>query len=219
LIVAFDREVRRQDIHFLSFRVLILTPSTAIQGISAFCWCQMVGFMSGVNVKTRMNDDRTCEIQGFVMSNDDAQFVNGAVFRPFFITDGPPGFPRTGYRIQLEGDLIADRSGLGLDADHLPDWLPKRRSGDGTAGGLFESLFVLSSSLYRRVNINTASASELRTVPGIGPALAARIISARTTRPVLNEEELNAILGAGSRVTEEIRDRISFVDIPGVPFE
>jgi hypothetical protein len=44
-------------------------------------------------------------------------------------------------RIVLLGDLVADGQGRGVDANHLPPWLPKRISGDAVEGGTFESWF------------------------------------------------------------------------------
>jgi hypothetical protein len=47
-------------------------------------------------------------------------------------------------RVEVHGDLIADKGGAGLDGNHLPPWLPKvKKTGDGVAGGLFESWFIL----------------------------------------------------------------------------
>jgi hypothetical protein len=42
-------------------------------------------------------------------------------------------------RVLLNGDLVADKAGRGLDANHLPPWLPGRITGDGIEGGGFES--------------------------------------------------------------------------------
>jgi hypothetical protein len=47
-------------------------------------------------------------------------------------------------RVEVHGDLIRDDQGLGLDGNHLPPWLPTvNKTGDGVAGGLFESWFTL----------------------------------------------------------------------------
>ena len=34
-------------------------------------------------------------------------------------------------------------TGGDLQADHLPEWLPKRKTGDGVEGGTFESWFTI----------------------------------------------------------------------------
>jgi hypothetical protein len=48
-------------------------------------------------------------------------------------------------RVVVKGDFIRDASAnlLAIDGDHLPPWLPKRRTGDGITGGTFESWFLL----------------------------------------------------------------------------
>ena len=48
-------------------------------------------------------------------------------------------------RVEVHGDLIRDEKGRGLDGNHLPPWLPTvPKTGDGVAGGLFESWFTIS---------------------------------------------------------------------------
>jgi hypothetical protein len=52
-------------------------------------------------------------------------------------------------RVLFNGDLVRDGSAqlLGIDADHVPPWLPQSpqtgKTGDGVVGGLFESWFEL----------------------------------------------------------------------------
>jgi hypothetical protein len=47
--------------------------------------------------------------------------------------------------VRLLGDLIRDRTNThAIDADNLPPWNPQTTpSGDGVAGGTFESWFTL----------------------------------------------------------------------------
>ncbi|MEZ5564009.1 MAG: ComEA family DNA-binding protein [Gammaproteobacteria bacterium] len=53
-----------------------------------------------------------------------------------------------------------------------------------------------------RVNINTASLDELETLPGIGPALAGLIFSAR---PFASVDELQRVKGIGPATVESLR--------------
>src|SRR6266480_109031 len=48
-------------------------------------------------------------------------------------------------QVLVKGDFIRDATAKqrGLDGDHLPPWVPARRSGDGIEGGTFESWFTL----------------------------------------------------------------------------
>ncbi len=60
------------------------------------------------------------------------------------------------------------------------------------------------------ININTATAEELDTLPGIGPTLAERIIQYRTDNgPFATPEEICNVSGIGQKTLEEIYDRIT----------
>ncbi|MBY0313147.1 MAG: ComEA family DNA-binding protein [Phycisphaerales bacterium] len=60
------------------------------------------------------------------------------------------------------------------------------------------------------VNINTATQAELELLPGIGPALAGRIIEHRTLRGAFRRvEDLDAVKGIGPRMLERLRPLVS----------
>ncbi len=62
------------------------------------------------------------------------------------------------------------------------------------------------ATVARLININTATAAELELLPGIGPALAARIIEHRTRHGRFRSvEELDHVSGIGPRTLEKIR--------------
>jgi competence protein ComEA len=64
------------------------------------------------------------------------------------------------------------------------------------------------------LNLNTATAKELETLPGIGPTLAKRIVEFREKRHGFKRvEELLAIPGISERKWRAIRDR---VEVKGV---
>ena len=64
-----------------------------------------------------------------------------------------------------------------------------------------------------KVNVNTASANELATVPGLSQTLAERIVAYREANGEFNTlEELQNVLGIGSKTYEKIRDYLILSD-------
>lgn len=60
-----------------------------------------------------------------------------------------------------------------------------------------------------KVNINTADADELETLPGIGPVLARRVIDWRTANGSFTcPEDLLQVSGIGQTTLDGLRDRI-----------
>lgn len=57
-----------------------------------------------------------------------------------------------------------------------------------------------------RISINSAPERELETLPGIGPALAERIVDAR---PFANVDELERVRGIGPATLERLRSRVT----------
>lgn len=59
----------------------------------------------------------------------------------------------------------------------------------------------------RQVDINTASASELERLPGVGPALAKRIVEYRSAHgPFQSPDDLQQVQGIGPKTYETLRD-------------
>ena len=67
------------------------------------------------------------------------------------------------------------------------------------------------------VNVNTAGVQELMSLPGVGPALAGRIVEQRKqSGPFRRAEDLLAVRGVGPKLLAKIKDRLAF-DAPGTP--
>ena len=67
-------------------------------------------------------------------------------------------------------------------------------------------MFSLSNVLSHFVSINTASASELDALPGIGPVLAQRIVDWRTENgPFRSAEDLLNVEGIGRSTLENLQ--------------
>lgn len=61
-----------------------------------------------------------------------------------------------------------------------------------------------------QINLNRATVAQLETLPGIGPALAARIVRWRTENgPFVTVDELTAVPGIGPAVLESVRERVA----------
>ena len=61
----------------------------------------------------------------------------------------------------------------------------------------------------RLIDLNTATAAELDTLPGIGPVLAARIVAEREKRPFAKVEDLRRVSGIGPKKLEALRPLVT----------
>lgn len=69
---------------------------------------------------------------------------------------------------------------------------------------------VSESGMSQSVNVNTATAEELQTVRGIGPALAERIVELRSTKGKFKSlDDLLEVRGIGSAKLEKIKNQIT----------
>lgn len=123
------------------------------------------------------------------------------------------------------GDLLEQAGGPAADADLLMVNLARRlvdgellhvpTHGPATPVAVAPQPTVTGgvpqSGLSYRVNINTASQTELESLPGIGPVIAGRIIDYRMANgPLSGPDDLLKIEGISGRLLDDITPLISF---------
>ena len=67
-----------------------------------------------------------------------------------------------------------------------------------------------ASSPALKINPNTASKAELELLPGVGPALAERIMAERERSPFATLEDLDRVRGIGAKTLEQLREHLRF---------
>ncbi len=86
-------------------------------------------------------------------------------------------------------------------------WRPEQAAaGEEAEGGVGGATASTTNGL---VNINTADAETLDTLPGIGPALAGRIIAFRSAQPFRTIDELERVSGIGPKTMVKLRPLIT----------
>ena len=74
----------------------------------------------------------------------------------------------------------------------------------------FAPVYAQSTASKARININTAPASELESLPRIGPKVAQRIVDFRTKNGNFKKvEEIMKVQGIGEKVFDQIKDLIT----------
>jgi competence protein ComEA len=152
-----------------------------------------------------------------VASGEVVVHVSGAVRRPGLLT--LPAGARVGDAIEAAGgpteDADVDRLNLARplqDGEHVH--LPRHgeelpRSADPPAGG-GTGADASGTDAAGRIDLNRASAAELETLPGIGPAKASAIVSHRDEHgPFRTPGDLRAVPGIGEKTFQRLADLVT----------
>jgi competence protein ComEA len=143
-------------------------------------------------------------------------FVSGSVTRPGLYTlpsDARVGDALAaagGLREEAAGDLINQAERLWDGAQvHVPSVLEAQVGSEpapGVSGASQVAPVQSTTEQGGRININTASAEALITLPGIGTTKAAAIIAGR---PYATVEDLERVSGIGAKTIEQLRDLVT----------
>lgn len=141
--------------------------------------------------------------------------VSGAVAQPGVYE--LPAESRVADAIDAAGGFDADAQAAAINQAaglhdgvqvHVPTEDEARPPDAGTSAAPSSSNSGTSES--GRININTAGASELEELPGIGPALAERIISHRDANgPFASVDALTGVKGIGEKTMGDLRPHIT----------
>lgn len=135
-------------------------------------------------------------------------YVTGAVKRPGVVELSAND--RIGQAIEACGGALptADMEGVNL-AKQLTDGMQIRVPENVKSGGAQPGM-AKSETAEGKVNINTADAVGLDKLPGIGPAMAKRIVDYRNEHgPFEAPEDIQKVRGIGPSKYEKMKDRIA----------
>jgi competence protein ComEA len=138
--------------------------------------------------------------------------IRGAVIKPgvYSLSAGS----RLQEALTLAGGTVADADLRGLNlARKLVDgeqiYVPVQGEGTGAFPTVSASR-VPAAVPQGKININAATVEQLDTLPGIGPALAQRIVEYRTVNgPFTTLEDLKKVRGIGDVIFAQMQDLIS----------
>jgi competence protein ComEA len=136
--------------------------------------------------------------------------VVGSVVRPGLVT--LPTGSRVAAAIEAAGGLVpeADPASVNLaavvtDGEQVVVGAP----GAAAAGGADPDPAASSAAPAGRLNLNTASASELDALPGVGPVLAQRIVDHRKQGPFTSVDQLDDVPGIGPARAAELAELVA----------
>lgn len=144
-------------------------------------------------------------------------YVSGAVLMPgiYDVSMGARAYDAIAAAGGMTNEADADRVNLAKklkDGDHVNVAFVKSsrtRSNKSTkTKDSTRSIAAENDNSVGLININTASQSELDSLPGIGPAMAKRIVAEREKAPFTSVDDLLRVKGIGPAKLNKLRSRI-----------
>ena len=126
----------------------------------------------------------------------------------FSKTDEPTQKPKTVLKeqhivkIKSEASNIQERVSKNKTAFNIPKKLSKKES-------TVEKADNENQKIVLPININTASEKELDALPGIGPAIARRIVEHRSSQPFTKIEDIMLVKGIGKKKFAKLEELIT----------
>ncbi|SEJ90827.1 competence protein ComEA [Propionispira arboris] len=140
-------------------------------------------------------------------------YVSGAVNKPGVVT--LPEKARVVDAVNLCGGVLASADAGKINmAQALKDGMqvvvPEKLAGNSSGNEGQSKAATPAGSSSNLININTADAKELDRLPGVGPAMAQRIIEYRITSGAFQAiEDLKKVHGMGATKFEKLKDKVS----------
>lgn len=120
------------------------------------------------------------------------------------LPDGTPAAEHTNVMADMEVGAMLGRKGLWQHADAAR--IAQLRAREREEARLLREAFSDPSDEAPRINLNTATKTQLRSLHGIGKTLSARIIE---HRPFASVEDLLKVPGISQQTLDNLRDRLS----------
>lgn len=175
----------------------------------AFAGGFLIGLILGLSFllfRAKKQGDLVIKVEPITTPSTVVVYVTGAVERPGLYT--LPSGSRVAHAVERAGPFAdADLARLAM-AEQIRDGqtilVPQRRHEGAAVPSLSNQEPEEATKRNFPLNINTATAEQLQQLPGIGPALAQRIIAYREQHgPFRSVEQLIEVQGISSRMVAE----------------
>ncbi len=172
----------------------------------------VVGCLAGIGIGSAVRREHTefvLRVEPLVTPSAVVVYVTGAVRRPgLYTVSSGSRVAQVIAQAQPREDADVDRLGMAAPVrDGETIVVPSRNTATSSPGPTEHERPQAGTPASPTIDINQATATELEQVPGIGPALAQRIVEYRNTHgPFRSLDELVAIQGISQRMVDSWRD-------------